>query len=252
MRLCVLVIALVLLSPGPLGGQPQETRGTTNAPTPETETVSPATTPPPAQSPQLSGEGAMEPAQVKELLRRLSLAEYRLNDLLTEVRPERWKLSDAARHSFQDLFDALRTQLTALESWRGQFDERPDSAYLGYMTYASIDVILPRLDAVTHMITQRENPSLGAQFSQAGNQLFDLQQALRPYLTFLLRNHDQYLNAAQTNLASCQSQLSVAKRGQTERAKPMKNILPDFKGRRRPRTAPAGGPASGPPSEPKK
>jgi hypothetical protein len=68
----------------------------------------------------------------------------------------------------------------------------------------------------------------------------------------LLRNHDQYLNAAQTNLAACQGQLSVAKRGQTERAKPMKNILPDFKGRRRPRAAPAGGPASAPPSEPKK
>jgi len=80
---------------------------------------------------------------------------------------------------------------------------------------------------------QHENASLGAQFSQAGNQLFDLQQSLQPYLTFLLRNQDQILLATQTNLAACQNELGYAMRTRVEPAKPMKNVNPEFKGKRR-------------------
>jgi hypothetical protein len=215
---------------------------------PETEKIEVAPAPSPAGP---GAEGFMEPAQVKAILQRLWLAEYRLNDLLSQVRPERWKLGDATRNSFQQTFDALRSQLQALEGWRGQLDARPDSMYLGYMLHASIDALLPRLDAVTRMISTHENTSLGAQFSQAGNQLFDLQQELQPYLVYLLRNQDQVLQATQTNLAACQNELSYAMRGRTERAKPMKNIRPDFKGRRKPKpleagkenTAPVGGAA---------
>lgn len=185
----------------------------------------------------------MQPAQVKELLHKLWLAEYRVNDLLTEVHPERWKLSDAARDSFNQTFATLREQMTALEGWRAQFEARPDSIYLGFMTYAAINAALPRLDGVTRSITQRENPSLGAQFSQAGNQLFDTQQALQPYLAHLLHNQDQLILAAQSDLAGCQNQLSFAMRGKTEPAKPMKNILPQFKGRRVKRASGAASPS---------
>ncbi len=34
---------------------------------------------------------------MKELSHKLWLAEFRINDLLTEVHPERWKLSEVAR-----------------------------------------------------------------------------------------------------------------------------------------------------------
>jgi hypothetical protein len=122
--------------------------------------------------------------------------------------------------------------MDALEAWRVQLDARPDSMYLAYMMHASIDAILPRLDGVTRIITQRENSSLGAQFSQAGNQLFDLQQSLQPYLVYLLRNQDQTLYAAQTNLAGCENRLGAALRTQQGQLKVLKNIVPDFKGRR--------------------
>jgi hypothetical protein len=203
----------------------------------ETETVQ-SSQPAPAALP--GGEGFMEPAQVKEILHKLWLAEYRLNDLLTQVQPERWKLDDSARRSFQQTFETLRSELKALEEWRSQLDVRPDSMYLGYMMHASIDAVLPRLDAVTRMISTHENTSLGAQFSQAGNRLFDLQQAVQPYLLYLLRNQDQLLRAAQGNLASCQNELSYAMRGRTEHVTPMKNIRPDFKGRRKPKPAATG------------
>lgn len=202
----------------------------------QTETVQ-SSQPAPAAEPM--DKGFMEPAQVKEILHRVWLAEYRLNDLLTQVQPDRWKLGDSARSSFQQTFETLRSELKALEEWRTQVDGRPDSMYLGYMMHASIDALLPRLDAVTRMISTHENTSLGAQFSQAGNQLFDLQQALQPYLVYLLRNQDQLLRAAQGNLAACQNELSYAMRSHPQHVTPMKNIRPDFKGRRKPKPKPA-------------
>jgi hypothetical protein len=187
----------------------------------------------------LSGEpGYLDPVAMKQLLHSVWLAAYRISDLLTEVHPERWKMAEATRASFHKTLETLRTQMDTLEQWRGRFEQRPDSMYLGYETYAAVNTLLPRLDGIGRDISRLENPSLGVQFSQAGNQLFDLQQTLEPYLSFLLRNQDQLLSAAQNNLAGCQNELSFAMRGRAEPATPMKNILPEFKGRRRTKTKP--------------
>ena len=228
MRSIAILVALIWIPAR--AGQAQQPQGQppASSSTPETETVDgarPVQTTVPA-----SAENATTAAQVKELSRKLWLAEFRINDLLTEVHPERWKLSEVARGSFNQTLAALRQQITALDGWRVQLEERPDSIYLGFMTYAAINAALPRLDAVTRSITQRENASLGAQFSQAGNQLFDLQQALQPHLAALLHNQDEILLATQNNVAACQNQLSLAMRGKTAPAKPMKNVLPEFKG----------------------
>jgi len=200
------------------------------APAPETEKIEipgPCLPPPPA----LPNEpGRMEPPQVKALLHKIWLAEYRINDLLDQVRPEKWKLPEEAGSSFNRTLQTLRAQLGALEDWRGQFDKRPDSIYLGYETYATVNAVLPRLDGVAYSVSQYENASLGAQYSQAENQLFDLQPALEPYLTFLMRNQYQLFLALQTNLGSCQNELGYAMRNQVQPAMPMKNVLPKFIG----------------------
>ena len=52
------------------------------------------------------------------------------------------------------------------------------------------------------------------------------------HLAALLHNQDDVLLATENNLAACQNQLSFAMRGKTAPAKPMKNVLPEFKGRR--------------------
>ena len=193
-----------------------------------------------AQLRTLAGEpGYMDPEAMKQLLHKIWLAEYRINDLLTEVHPERWKMEEAARTSFGKTLETLHAQMDTLEQWRAQFEKRPDSMYLGYQTYAAINTLLPRLEGIGRDVARHENPSLGRQFSQPGNQLFDLQQAIAPYLSFLMRNQDQLLSAAQNNLAGCQNELSFAMRGRTEPAKPMKNILPEFKGRRHSKSKPA-------------
>jgi hypothetical protein len=215
----------------------------------EEEAVETAKPAPPAQGvPEHllpEGEGFMTSAKVKELLQKLWLVEFRVTDLLSEVKPERWSLDADARQSFGETLATLRRQLESLGAWRAQFDARPDSVYLGFEMYTAVSAVLPRLDAVAESVARHENASLGVQFSQAGNQLYDLQQALQPYLAFLLRNQDQVLASLQSNLAACHSELSFAMRGNSQPVKPMRNIRPDFKGRRVPRTpqAPAGQPA---------
>jgi hypothetical protein len=227
----LLAIALLLwMGEGMILAAPQKAASPSQEIQPEV--VSPSASLPPSTQVAPGGEGFMEPQQVKDLLKRVYLAEFRTNDLLTQVHPESWKMPESARNSFLESFGALRRQMGALEEWRAALDQRPDSMYLAYMMHASIDAILPRLDGVTRIISQRENSSLGAQFSQAGNQLFDLEQTLQPYLVYLLRNQDQMLYAAQANLVGCEKRLGAALAGQREPAKIMKNIVPDFKGRR--------------------
>lgn len=185
----------------------------------------------PAETPPPGAVGYLEPAQVKSLLHKLWLAQFRINDLLVQVQPGKWRMPVDARKSFGQTLESLRQALASEEDWRAQFDARPDSLYLGFQTYAVINSVLPRMDGVAHSVAQYENPSFGVQFSQAANQLFDLQQSLQPYLAYLLKNQDGVMLAAQTNLASCQNELGFAMHNRQEKATPMKNIAPVFQGR---------------------
>jgi hypothetical protein len=208
----------------------------------ETEKVTvPVETPPPITT-RTGTTGYLEPAQVKALLQKVWLAQYRIDDLLAQVRAERWKMPDTAGKSFAQTLENLRTALASEADWRAQFDGRPDSLYLGFQTYVAINAVLPRLDGVARAVSQYENASFGAQYSQAANQLFDLQQSLQPHLVFLSKNQDGLLLATQTNLASCQNELGYALHNKEGRATPMKNVAPVFKGGKRPHpaTEPAG------------
>jgi len=217
---------------------PRQPAGAPAGSVPATETI-PA--PQSAQASQpVNDPGFMDPAQVKELAHKIWIEEYRINDLLTQVHPEKWKISNITRNSFYQTLTNLRTALDGLEEWRAQFEKRPDSVYLGFQIYSGMNAALPRLDGVARAASQYENSSLGAQYSQAGSELFDLQQALQPYLAYLLRNSDQLLYGAQTNLAGCQNELGVALRGQGGPAKPLKNTFVELHGRRHSNSRPDG------------
>jgi len=232
----------------------------------QTETIVPPGQTPAVPSAPASATGHMEPQQVKVLMHKIWLAQYRLNDLLTQVHPEKWKIPPAARQSFDQSMESLRKAMAGEEDWRSQFEARPDSLYLGFQTYVAISAVLPRVDGVAHSVSQYENASFGAQYSQSANQLFDLQQLIEPHLAYLLKNQDNVLLVAQTNLASCENELNFAEHDKEGRATPMKNIAPDFKGRKRTAHAPApvgakaaaakgktgGKPATNPPSNAQK
>jgi hypothetical protein len=177
-----------------------------------------------------SSAGHLEPAQVKALMHKIYLAQFRLNDLLTQVHPDKWKMPPAARQSLEQTLESLHKALDAEESWRSQFENRPDSLYLGFQTYVAISAVLPRLDGMAHAVSHYENGSFGAQYSQSENQFFDLQQAIEPHLAYLLKNQDEAQLIAQTNLASCENELNFAEHDKEGRAIPMKNIAPVFRG----------------------
>jgi hypothetical protein len=209
----------------------QQGAGAQNSSNPQTETIpssQPAQVPNPVNEP-----GYLEPAQVKNLVHEIWIAEYRIRDLLAQVHPEKWKTSTVTRSSFDQTLQTLHKALDGLEEWRGRFEGRPDSMYFAFETYAAMNATLPRLDGVARAVSQYQNPSLGGQYSQADNRLFDLQQTLQPYVAYLLRGPDQALYVAQTNLAGCQNQLGHALRGQAEPAKPLKNTFVEFHTRHR-------------------
>ncbi len=178
--------------------------------------------------------GYMEPAQAHALLIKIWQAESRVRDLLTQVGPQNIKMPTTVLLSFNDNLDKLRRNLAALEKSRQQFASRVDSEYLGFQTYAGISAILPPLDRLTLMVSRYNNSGLSAEFNQAWNEMLTMQQSLKPYLAFLLRNHDQIFLIMESNLYGCQNELNYAMHGANGRAEPMRNILPAFKGRRRP------------------
>lgn len=173
-----------------------------------------------------SEAGYMDSAQLKAVFDKIHATVFRIDDLLTDVRPERWKISDAARNSFNQTLATLRAQMRALDEWRGQFENRNDSIYLGYQTYATIDAVLPRLNGVAESVGIHDSENFAGQYRQAADKLFDEQQSFGTYLEFLLRNQDQIVLALENNVAACQNQLGYAMRSSPERAKPMRNVAP--------------------------
>jgi len=194
-------------------------------PTPEIPTqkvdVPPASQAQPAAD--IKQTGSLSAADVKALLAKVHSSEYRINDLLTDVHPDRWKLTSATLESFNQTLKTLHAQVETLGEWRAQFEKRTDSLYLGFQTYAAINAVLPRLNGVARSIGEHETAGYAAQFARAGDQLFDLQQAIGDYLSSSLHNQDQLLIGFQNNLTTCQQSLSVAMRGKAARATRMKN-----------------------------
>ncbi|HLY59354.1 MAG TPA: hypothetical protein VKV95_01165 [Terriglobia bacterium] len=181
----------------------------------------------PAQPATLSNvTGSIPPAEMQDLLKKVRFAEYRINDLLTDVRPERWKIPDATLESFRQTLKTLHEQVTALEQWRGQFEQRTDSLYLGFQTYSTINQVLPRLNGVAQSVGEHETAGYAAQFSKVWDQLFDLQQSIGRHVSSLMQSQDQVLADYTNNMAECQQRLSVAMRGQGGRAAYTRNSQP--------------------------
>src|SRR2546426_9342431 len=105
------IAIFLLISSGGLGARAalppqdppaaQEPAKPSPPPAPETEQVQEPQPSPPQPVTQPGVAGSMEPPQVKELLHRVWLAEDRVNDLLTDLHPQRWELSPEAGREFQ-------------------------------------------------------------------------------------------------------------------------------------------------------
>ncbi|HET7215644.1 MAG TPA: hypothetical protein VFL79_18790 [Terriglobia bacterium] len=243
MRFFVLWIALGLLTPCTLAAQSSvpETKKPAAGSAPsdqiQTETIK---IPEEMQAPpssMASQPGYMEPAQTHQLLTKLWQAESRVKDLSNQVHPEKLNLPAAELAGFNSNMDTLRRSLASLEQSRQVFDTRVDSEYLGFETYAAISEVLPPLERLAVLVSRHNNPSLEGEFNQAWNDMLTLSQALRPYLSFLLRNHDQIFATMETNLAGCQNELGYKNYKAGASPRYMRNVLPHFRGGRADRKA---------------
>ena len=176
--------------------------------------------------------GYMEPAQTHQLLAKLWQAEARAKDLTTQIRPEQLNMPAIELANFNNTLNTVRGSLDSLDQSRQMFDSRPDSEYLGFETYAGISEVVSSLERLTRTVSRYNNPSLEGEFNQSWNEMLTMRQSLKPYLSFLLRNHDQIFLTMDTNLAGCQNELGYKNYKAGDSPKNMRNVLPEFKGRR--------------------
>src|SRR2546428_14016703 len=132
------IAIFLLISGGGLGARPalppqeppaaQEPAKPSPPPAPETEQVQEPQPSPPQPVTQPGVAGSMEPAQVKELLHRVWLAEYRVNDLLTDLHPQRWEVLPEAGGEINKNLQKLPHEMAAPEHRRRQASKTAQSA----------------------------------------------------------------------------------------------------------------------------
>jgi hypothetical protein len=174
----------------------------------------------------------LAPTELKALLDQVYVPEYRLKDLLGQENTEHWAASHAERGAFNDARAALETRLAEFEKWRGQWAESPENLEDAFQAYVALGDLFGSLDAVTDRISHYDGAQTADNYRAPGQEMAAVRDKLLPYVTYLLRYHDQTVQDFRHNLAACESQLSYAMRPQTQAAVPMKNVLPVFQGRR--------------------
>jgi len=119
------------------------------------------------------------------LLQKIYMAAFRVNDLLTLLRPDKWKMDEAERKSFSQTLDSLRDQLKTLEQWRYQLMAQPQNTSVADKTSAALDAVRTSVEAFARAVAQYESPGAGAEYKGAAETLSGLAQKLESYDTSL-------------------------------------------------------------------
>jgi hypothetical protein len=163
--------------------------------------------PPPAQIqqgqpvPAANEANKLAPAWLRDLLQKINVAAFRFTDLVGILQPDKWKMEDTARQSFNQTLEKVRGQLKTLDENRTQLLEKPESSDLANKTDASITALLPNIDAVAAAVTQYEGSAQGTQYKQPGDQLGELQKSLQPYVVYLRAQAEAGVSPSQPQTA---------------------------------------------------
>lgn len=174
----------------------------------------------------------LTPAQVKAILHSVYVSEYRVRDLLGQEHPELWKASPAERELAAQARAVLLTRLNEMEKWRDQFNQDPGNTYNAFRTYLAINRLFHPLRVFGREAGKYENENMAGDYQRRADDMEAQMNGLIPYIGFILQHADQNLETFQSDLASCQNQLSYAMHGTVHTPASMKNIVPVFKGRR--------------------
>lgn len=179
----------------------------------------------------------LQPDQVKQVLYKMYVPTFRVQDLLGQVQPEKWNASETERGSFNQARSALQAKLTEFEKVRNQFAASPASADLAFQTYISALSVQDPLEQVSRSFSTQGETKLADEFRQRGRELLTAQQELVPYINYFLSRWDRAVQMFQANLAACENQLNYAMHLRTQTAIPLPNINPEFQGRGRKTTS---------------
>ncbi len=184
----------------------------------------------------LSSMAAVTPplthAQVKAILYKLYISEFRIQDLLNQERPAQWKAPKSDRILLSQSQKTMLAELRQIEKWRALFSEYPDNVYYAFQTYLSVLKLFHPLWLFSGQVSQYESANLGSDYRRRANDLEANLNDLLPYVSFILKNEAETTQMFQADLASCQNQLGYAMHGAIRSATPIRNVVPVFQGRR--------------------
>ena len=200
----------------------------------ETEVIQPSTTPMAILPTDISGPPPpMRPEQLKQVLYKMYVPTYRIQDVLTHEQPENLKASEAERASFSQARATLQAKLAEFEKVRNQFAASLASPDLAFQTYVSALSVQDPLEQVSQSLSTMEETKLADEFRQRGRELIAAQQELVPYISYFVNRWDRAAQMFQSNLAACEKQLNYAMHFHTQAATPLPNVNPEFQGRGR-------------------
>ncbi|MGH9397621.1 MAG: hypothetical protein ACRD18_12310 [Terriglobia bacterium] len=176
-------------------------------------------------------------AEVKAILHNVYVSEFRVRDLLGQEHPERWKAPPAERELAAQARTGLLAQLNELEKWREQFNRDPANMYNAFQTYRAVDSVFHPLRVFSRETAKYESANMASDYQRRADDMEAQMNGLIPYIGFILQHADQGLETFQSDLASCQNELSYAMHGTVHTPASMKNIVPVFRGRRTGRKA---------------
>jgi hypothetical protein len=197
----------------------------------ETEVIQPSTTPMAILPTDVSGPPPpMRPEQLKQVLYKMYVPTYRIQDVLSHEQPENLKASEAERASFSQARATLQAKLAEFEKVRNRFAASLASPDLAFQTYVSALNVQDPLEQVSHSLSTQGETKLADEFRQRGRELIAAQQELVPYISYFVSRWDRAAQMFQSNLAACEKQLNYAMHFHTQPATPLPNVNPEFQG----------------------
>lgn len=198
----------------------------------QTERINVAPSAPPVSTLAVE-QPPLTPGQVKSILYKVYISEFRIRDLLSQEHPSAWKGASAAERTMAaQSRAALAAQLSELEKWRARFSEHPGNMYEAFETYRAVNALFHPLRVFGREAGKYENQNMADDYSHREADMEAQLNGLVPYISFILQHQDRNLEMFQADLAGCQNQLGYAMHSLVRPSQPMKNIEPVFQGRR--------------------
>ncbi len=130
-------------------------------------------------------------SQVQHELLNLYLAEARVQDLFTTLKPASWKMTDADRSTLDRNIAEVQTQLQALEKWRYQFLYHPQDTNAAKHLLGTLAAVISNLQNTLAGVAKYQNKAAAAPLKQSVMDLGKLSDELGDSMAKLFPNEFQ-------------------------------------------------------------